>query len=125
MQVTGNVIVTGTIGGISPRTFNVATSSTPTPNASNTDQYILSSFGQVGGGIIQIPTGTANDDQRLMIRIKDKGAANALGWITTAGGYRAVGVTLPTTTVAGKVLYVGCIYNSQDAYWDVVSVAQL
>jgi len=124
LQITGNVIVTGTIGGISPRTFNVATSSTPTPNASNTDQYILSAFGQVGGGIIQIPTGTANDGQRLMIRIKDKGAANALGWITTAGGYRAIGVTLPTTTVAGKVLYVGCIYNSQDAYWDVVSVAQ-
>ena len=124
LQVTGNVIVTGTIGGISPRTVNVATSATPTPNASNTDQYILSAFGQVGGGIIQIPTGTANDGQRLMIRIKDAGAANAIGWITTAGGYRPIGVTLPTTTVAGKVLYVGCIYNSQDAYWDVVSVAQ-
>ena len=35
-----------------------------------------------------------------------------------------MGVTLPTTTVASKVVYVGAIYNSDETFWDVVSVAQ-
>ena len=47
-----------------------------------------------------------------------------LTWITTAGGYRVIGVTLPTATTAGKTLYVGCIYNSTaTAYWDAVAVS--
>jgi len=115
----------GTSFTAAPRIANTSTSSTPTPDPSTTDLYILHSFGQIGGGIVQIPSGSSSEGQRLMIRIKDAGNANALGWITTTGGYRAVGVTLPTTTVANKVLYVGCIYNSQDSFWDVVSVAQL
>ena len=72
---------------------------------------------------IAIPTGTAIDGQKLIIRIKDNGTAQTLSWVTTAGGYRAQGVTLPTTTVASTPLYVGCIYNSQDSYWDVVAVS--
>jgi len=125
LQVTGNVIVTGTIGGISPRTFNVATIATATPNASNTDLYIISALNQTPNVTFAAPTGTTNDGQKLMIRIKDAGTANAITWTTTSGGYRAVGITLPTTTVAGKVLYVGCIYNSQDTYWDVIATGQL
>jgi hypothetical protein len=31
---------------------------------------------------------------------------------------------LPTTTVISKVVYIGCIYNSDESTWDVVSVAQ-
>jgi hypothetical protein len=33
-------------------------------------------------------------------------------------------VTLPTTTVISKTLYLGMIYNSTDTKWDVVAVAQ-
>lgn len=73
---------------------------------------------------IEIPTGLKSDGQKLMLRFKDNGAGRALTWTTSAGGYRAVGVLLPTTTVAGKVLYVGCIYNSQDNFWDVVATVQ-
>jgi hypothetical protein len=47
-----------------------------------------------------------------------------LTWTTSAGGYRVIGCTLPTTTVASKVIYVGCIYNATESFWDVVSVAQ-
>jgi hypothetical protein len=38
--------------------------------------------------------------------------------------YRAIGVTLPTTTVVSKTLYLRAYFNSSDTKWDVVSVAQ-
>jgi hypothetical protein len=63
------------------------------------------------------------DGQRLLIRIKDNGTAQSLTWTTTAGGYRSEGVALPTTTVISTPLYVGCVYNAQDSYWDVLAVS--
>jgi hypothetical protein len=32
-------------------------------------------------------------------------------------------VALPSTTIAGKVTYVACVYNALDFYWDVVGVS--
>jgi hypothetical protein len=57
----------------------------------------------------------------LTIRIRDNGGAQTLAWNAI---FRVIGTTLPTTTVAGKLVYVGCIYNQLDTKWDVVSVAQ-
>jgi len=36
--------------------------------------------------------------------------------------YRPFGFTLPAYTVSGKWLHLGCIYNMEDACWDVVSI---
>jgi hypothetical protein len=54
-----------------------------------------------------------------MIRIKDNATARAITWDTN---YRAVGVTLPTTTTLSKTTYVGLIYNSTDTKWDAIGV---
>jgi hypothetical protein len=67
------------------------------------------------------PSGTAVDGWGIAIRIKDNGSARSIAYGTQ---YRALGTTLPTTTVAGKTLYLGMIYNSADSKWDVVTVAQ-
>ena len=66
-------------------------------------------------------TGTAFNGAGVSIRIKDNGAARAIAW---GSQYRPIGVTLPVTTVAGKWLYIGIIYNAVDAKWDVLSIAQ-
>jgi hypothetical protein len=63
-------------------------------------------------------TGTPTDGQTLMVRIKDAGAAKALTWT----GFTAIGVTLPTTTVAGKWHYVGCVYNLASTAWHCIAV---
>jgi hypothetical protein len=77
----------------------------------------------LGGAITFLtPSGTPVNGQRLVIRVKDSGSALGITWTTSSGAFRAVGVTLPTTTVAGKVTYVGCIYNSADVFWDAVAV---
>ena len=72
---------------------------------------------------INAPSITAYDGQRLMLRIKDSGSAVTLSFSTSSGAYRSVGVSLPVTTISGKVLYVACVYNSVDNFWDVIGVA--
>ena len=57
----------------------------------------------------------------MIIRLKDNATARGLTWNAV---FRAVGVTLPTTTVISKVLYVGFIYNAAETKWDCVAVAQ-
>lgn len=67
------------------------------------------------------PTNASYDGQSLLVRIKDNGTARTIAW---SAGFRAVGVTLPTTTVISKMLYVGVIYNQTDGVFDVISVAR-
>lgn len=66
-------------------------------------------------------SGTAVAGWGLAIRIKDNGTARAISYDTK---YRAIGVTLPTTTVISKTLYLGFIYNADDDKFDCVAVAQ-
>jgi hypothetical protein len=108
-------------GAITSSSASIASASTITPTTGN-NQYNVTALAVPA--TIAIPSGTPVDGQKLIIRIEDDGTGRALTWITSAGGYRIVGTTLPTTTVAGKNLYVGCIYNSNDSFWDVVAVAQ-
>ena len=65
------------------------------------------------------------DGQKMMFRFKDNGTPRALTWTTgSTNSFRLVGVTLPTTTVANKLVYIGCIYNAADSRWDAVAVSQ-
>jgi hypothetical protein len=101
-----------------PSIQTVASAATVTPTFAN-DQVNITA--QASDVTLMNPTGTAVDGWGVSIRIKDNGTARV---ITFGTQYRALGVTLPTTTVAGKTLYIGMIYNSADAKWDVVAVAQ-
>jgi hypothetical protein len=65
------------------------------------------------------------DGQKMMFRFKDNGTARVLTWTTgSTNSFRVVGVTLPTTTVASKLVYIGCVYNAADSRWDAVAVSQ-
>lgn len=107
---------------INPRVVAAgATSGTLTPDGDTTD--VFNALGLTGPITVAAPSGTPVDGQRIILRFEDNGSARAITWTITSGAYRAVGATLPTTTVASKVTYVGCIYNSTDVFWDVVAVA--
>ncbi|ART68211.1 hypothetical protein BTO20_06095 [Mycobacterium dioxanotrophicus] len=96
-----------------------------TINLNTTEQLNLSV--PVGTSIGWQFSGSPLDGQSLLIRIKDTGTAVPLGWATIGGGaswFRPIGVTLPTTTVAGKWLYVGCKWNAADSVLDVIAVGQ-
>lgn len=117
--------ITASSGGVfirnAPRIASAgATSGTLTPNGDTTD--IFNAFGLTGAITVATPSGTPVDGQRLVLRFEDNGTGRGITWTTSAGAYRAVGVTLPTTTVATKITYVGCIYNTTDGFWDVIAV---
>jgi hypothetical protein len=99
-----------------PRVQSVTSSATVTPTSAND---IVNITAQAAGLTLANPTGTFAEGQSLIIRIKDNGTARAITWDTN---YRAIGVTLPTTTVISKTTYVGVIYNSTDTKWDVIGV---
>ena len=94
-------------------------SGTLTVNAATTD--LFTATGLTGTVTFAAPSGTAVDGQKLLIRIKDNGTARTVNWTTSSGGYRAIGVTLPSGTTANKITYLGCLYNSSEVFWDVVA----
>lgn len=73
------------------------------------------------GFTIAAPSGTPSDGQEAYVRIKDNGTPRTLTWNAI---WRAIGVTLPTTTVANKTHYIFAKYNSADTKWDVYDVKQ-
>jgi hypothetical protein len=109
---------------ITPRVSSTTSITSPLAwNSDNFDQY--ASNAQSEALTINADAGTPTDGQKMMFRFKDNGTARVLTWTTgTSKSFRAVGVTLPTTTVANKTVYVGCIYNSDAARWDAVAVSQ-
>ncbi|HET7155701.1 MAG TPA: DUF2793 domain-containing protein [Hyphomicrobiaceae bacterium] len=102
----------------SPSVQSVTSASTVTPTFSND---LVKITAQAAALALANPTGTAIDGLGMVIRIKDDGTARA---ITYGTQYRGIGVTLPTTTVVGKTLYLAMIYNTEDTKWDVVAVGQ-
>lgn len=67
--------------------------------------------------------GAGVDGQKIVIRIKDNGTSQSLTWTTTSNNFRVEGVTLPSATTVSTPLYVGCVYNAQDSFWDVIAVS--
>lgn len=104
---------------LNPRVQTVTSSATVTPTSDN-DLVVITA--QAAALTMAVPTGTPVQGQALMIRIKDNATARGITWTSGAGGYRAIGITLPTTTVISKTTYVGLIYNSTDSRWDAIGV---
>jgi hypothetical protein len=98
------------------------TSGTQTPPSDTADIFIME--GLTDAITIAAPSGSPLQGQQILLRIRDNGTPRAITWTTSAGGYRPIGGALPVTTVASKMLYVGCIYNATDSFWDVVALSQ-
>ena len=105
-----------------PRIVSAANYTTDTGTAldfSTCDLFIVTA--QAGALKFNNPSGTPVHGEKIIIRVKDNGTARALTYDTQ---YRAVGVTLPSTTVINKTLYMGGIWNATDTKLDIIAVAQ-
>lgn len=116
LSTSGNV----TLGGKSSAAVQSLTSgATLTPNA---DSYNIAECTALATNTtIAAPTGTPANMQSLTLRIRDNGTARTLSWNAT---YVAMGVTLPTTTVANKTAFVSMVYSSANTRWEVLSVGR-
>lgn len=102
---------------VTKREATETSNATPTPNADTTDIHTITAL--AAAAAFAAPTGTPTQGQILVIRIKDNGTARALSWNAI---YRAgTDVSLPTTTVLSKTLYLLFMYNSTDSKWDILA----
>lgn len=105
-----SLVTSGSLSGLSSLTIAVGSIGQPVQsNSTNIDTAFT----------INVPTGTPTDGQKLLIRLKDAGTAKGITWNAI---FTVVGVILPTTTVASKTHYIGCVYNGSSSVWDVVAV---
>ena len=102
---------------ITQRVATTTDDATAVIDVDTTDVYELSA---VANATTFSTTGTPTDGQKLIIRFKDAGTAKALTWDAI---FVAIGVTAPTTTVAGKWHYVGATYNSAASKWHIIATA--
>lgn len=114
-----SVTTTYTNKRITKRVTTEASNATPTPDVSACDIHTITAL--AAAATFGAPTGTPTQGQSLIIRVKDDGTARDLSYNAI---YRAIGVTLPTTTVVSKTLYLGFIYNSTDSKWDCLATGQ-
>ncbi len=101
-----------------PRVSSSATNATPIPNVDTTDIYTLTAL--ASAATFGAPTGTANNGEKLIIRIKDNGGAQTIGW---NAAYSAAGIPLPVSTTASKTMHCGFMYNADNALnkWELIA----
>ena len=104
---------------VKPISNSIETATTLTPNIDENEQEVVTDL--ASALTIAAPTGTPSTGMKLVIRLTDDGTNRALTWNNI---YRAIGVTLPTTTTANKILYIGCIYDEAGSKWDAVAVKE-
>jgi hypothetical protein len=106
---------------IDPRVSSTASIASPLAWVSD-DFDAYAATAQAGALTINADSGTPVNAQKIIFRFLDNGTARALTWTTgSSKSFRAVGITLPTTTTINKTTYVGCIYNAAADRWDAVA----
>jgi hypothetical protein len=103
---------------LNPRVTSTTSGGTTSANVANSDMIVVTALAV--NTTLASPTGTPVQGQKLLYRIKDNGTSRTLSYNAI---FRAIGVTLPTSTTPNKTLYIGCVYNSTDTKWDIIAVA--
>ena len=106
-------------GALTPRVTAVSSGGTITPNADTTDVVTQANTASAGTLTIAAPTGTPVDGQKLVVRVTCTNAQtlsfNAIYRSSSDIGFPAA------TTGSSKTDYLGFVYNSSVARWDVLA----
>jgi hypothetical protein len=106
---------------VAPRVSSEASSATPTINTDNVDAHSITALATAITSMTTNLSGTPTDEQKLTVKIKDNGTARAIAW---GASFEAKGQALPTTTVLGRLLRVGVIWDATAGKWGCVAVSQ-
>lgn len=110
----------GIKGSVAARVTTVTSSATPTLNTDSSDSLTITALAANITSMTTNLTGTPDNFQRLIVRIKDNGTPRTIAW---GAKFSPMGVALPTTTTTSKVLTVGFIYDTVTAAWGCVASA--
>jgi len=115
--VTASSTTTLTNKRITKREGTSASAATHTIDSDSYDIFTVTA--QAEAVTFAAPSGTPTDGQSLIIRIKDNGTARAITW---NAAFAAGDISLPTTTVLSKTLYVGFMWNADASKWQCLAV---
>lgn len=103
---------------IQRRIVSTSSASSLTPDISTADFYEYTAL--AAGLTISNPTGTPVNGELLNFRFQDNGVQRSIAW----GAYfRSMSATLPSATVANKVIRVLAEWNATDLTWDCLAVS--
>lgn len=117
--VTEDAVQTLTNKRVKDRVQTVTSDPTITMDIDNYDCLKVTALAE--DAQFQVPAGTPTDRQKFLISIKDDGIAHLL---TYNAIWRAIGITLPTTTVPNKIIYLVGRYNTEAVKYDVLGFQQ-
>jgi hypothetical protein len=103
-----------------PGVSSITSSSTITPNALTDDVYAVTALAE--NTTIAAPSGTFNDGKIIVLRLKDNGTSRTISWNTIYRG--GTDFSLPTSTSAGKTMYITFIWNAVDSKLDGVGLSK-
>lgn len=106
---------------VTPRVTSIVSNANPTINTDNCDAVTITAQAEAIASMTTNLSGTPNNFDKLIIRIKDDGTARTIDW---GASFEAKGVALPTTTVISKVLTVGFLYDTVISKWGCVASLQ-
>lgn len=101
-----------------PRISVTSSTGTLTPNIDNYNIYELNA--QAAALTIANPTGTPNNGDVLIFRIKDNGTTRTINYGTEY--VNVSGLDSLTATTAGKWHYLGVQYNAGASAWHIISI---
>lgn len=105
---------------ITKRVSSIVSSATPSINIDSYDALTITALATAITSMSSGLSGTPTPLRPLIFRFKDDGTARAITW---GASFRAsTDLALPTTTVLGKTLYVGFLYNEVSLTWDLLAV---
>lgn len=118
-QTTIGTVTVGTWNSIIKPVTTSTTSASTFTIAATTQQM---EFTALAANLTLYTSGSPNDGQKLIIRIIDNGSPQTLTFNSVFNFGNLV--IAPTTTVAGRSLYIGFIYNGTTSKWDCVASNQ-
>lgn len=106
---------------ITKRITTITSAAKPTINSDNCDVVDITAQGEAITSMTDNLSGTPTNFQTLIIRFKDDGTGRAITW---GAKFEARGTSLPTTTIASKILTIGLIYDTTTSKWGCVASQQ-
>jgi hypothetical protein len=125
IKISGTTVINDSQKFLQPsRIYTALTTASLGPNTDTYDTYLLTS--QSSNLEITADTGTGQfDGQRLLFRISPTASNLTITFRTgSSKTYRLLDVAIPSATISGKTIYVGCVWNAAATYWDIVACSQ-
>ncbi len=106
---------------VTPRVTTITSSATPAVNTDACDAVTITALATNITSMTSSLTGTPNNFDKLIIRIKDDGSPRTISW---GASFQSGGTNLPVLTVTSKPMDIGFIFDSVLAAWSCVAVSQ-